>query len=316
VPEDSAWTSRQLRLAEDGPEVVEHSMDLQAAGGALPGLGCHPKILRLLRGLFSRDDVETALKLVQDLPFAAVEPSDNPVVTQFQMLVSRGVWRTEATELARFIEPIVEERLLPYMRRELACPSLVVEAVMLRQYEADDPRYAMDDPTTRKTIHFDFDAFATAVVDLTPRESSGLFVGFGTEEQTQFFVPFESPGDAAVHKWDVAHGVRLQPGHARVSLIVWCRPALDVEQRTTSWYAEDSANGNHDAQYKLGMDAEEAGDDDAAKDYYYLAAKGDHTYARNRLNRLVAKMGNFFGAMWEMQAIGRHGSLPPERRSP
>merc|ERR1712048_1474663 len=140
--------------------------------------------------------------------------------------------------------------------------------------------------STRKTIHFDFDAWATAVIDLTPQDRSGLFVGFGAKEDSQFYVPFETPGDAAVHRWDVAHGVRLQPKHARVSLVVWTRPAVDVKERTISWYVDDAANGNPDASYLLGLLAEEDGDKDAAREHFFKASRHEHNYARLRLNRL------------------------------
>lgn len=316
LPTSTEWKFRQLQFGKVGQNetsarsVEEYSIDLGAGGGALPGPEGRPKKLHLLRNLLSGTEVRNLLDLTKQLPFQAIEPSANAIVTQFEMLASKGVWATEETSLhsteeislASAVKPIVDQRLLPYMRKELRCPSLVVETVMLRQYEADDPKYAIDDPSTRKTIHFDFDAWATAVIDLTPEERSGLFVGFGTEESTQFFVPFESPGDVAIHRWDVAHGVRLQPKHARVSLIVWTRPAVDVKERTISWYIPEAANGNADASYCLGLLAEADGDSNAARDHFHVAAQHGHTYARARLNRLLRKLGWFGSNLWKLSA--------------
>jgi len=239
--------------------------------------------LRLLRGLFSPEEALRVLDLAGAVPFSAVEAADNPVVTPLQVLAHDGVWRRHGSPLAEAVESVVEGRLLPYLRSEFRCPSLTAAQVMLRRYAPERRRC--------HRVHFDHNALCTAVVDLTPEPRSGLFVGPGADAASMFFAPFAAPGDAAVHGWDVLHGVRLREGHERVSIVVWAKPLRDVEQGTTSWYQKDLEQGNPDAAFRFGLEAEERQDFQEARAHLTFAAERGHTYAMHRLAKLLTKLG-------------------------
>lgn len=235
--------------------------------------------------------VEEVLRLTRLEECESREPLSNPVATPHHLLADAGEW--SSGPLAKVVKLFVEERLLPYMREELGCTNLALSQVLVRSYDSS--------VRCSHKLHFDHNALGTAVLDLTPRPSSGLFVGMGADAASQFFVPFTTPGDTAVHAWDVAHGVRVLRDHARVSLVVWVKPAEDVAAGTTSWYEAEAASGGADgadAAYRLGLEAEEAGDLWTASTQLQAAAEAGHTLGMQRLGVLLGeRLGDHAGAM-------------------
>lgn len=271
----------------------EDSISLDVGGGGTPTSNgvLRPKTLRLLRGLLAPAEVEEVLRLSLAGACDSGEPLSNPVATPHHLLADGGSWRSGP--LAEVVRPVVEERLLPYMREELRCADMALSQVLVRCYDAS--------VRLSHKLHFDHNALGTAVFDLTPCPSSGLFVGVGTDAASQFFVPFASPGDAAVHSWDVAHGVRILRDHARVSLVVWAKPAEDVAAGTTSWYEGEAARGGAEgaeAAYRLGLEAEEAGELWTASTQLQAAAEAGHALAMQRLGVLLGeRLGDPGGAV-------------------
>lgn len=275
------WKTQHVTLGNR--HIIEESIDLGSHEEHVAGQHqARQRRLRLLRGLATPAEVKAILRLAASAGFATRETRANPVVTPVQVLAESGVWKPDS--LSQAVENLVERRLLPYMRMELVCPSLIVSQVLVRRYVPEQRR--------AHKMHFDHNAMGTAVFDLVPREGSGLFVGSGAHAATHFFVPYSAPGDVAVHLWDVPHGVLVQANHPRVSLIVWAKPRADVEQDTTSWYLEDAKNGNPDALYRMGLAAQEEGDQEHAIEHHQGAAERGHVFAMRSLHGLLKDRGD------------------------
>lgn len=237
------------------------------------------KELRVLRGLVAADEVAEILASASSVEFQSEDPQ-NPVQSPLAVLATRGRW-TESGQLSALrhaVQAVVDGRVVPYMRRIYDIEDLVASEVMLRQYDPNDmPEHA---------LHFDYQAAATCVVDFTPMPGSGLYVQPGAGAASREFVPLREPGDAAVHSWDVRHGVTIRQGHARVSLVVWAKPRADAESGLVSWYGPLGAAGDIDAAYRLGMEAESRGDFAGAARWHEMAADAGHWMSMWRLGVL------------------------------
>eukprot|EP00930_Biecheleria_cincta_P047395 TRINITY_DN32848_c0_g1_i1.p1 TRINITY_DN32848_c0_g1~~TRINITY_DN32848_c0_g1_i1.p1 ORF type:complete len:539 (+),score=77.31 TRINITY_DN32848_c0_g1_i1:152-1768(+) len=289
LPSACSWHGRHamagaVRVVEDSIRLVpmENSRNVS--------LTSWQRSLRLLRDILKPEEAQTISELVARTTLQTVEKPDIPVATPLQLLAEAGEW-LPGSELAEVVKPIVEDRILPYMRSEFNCPSLVAAEVVVRQY----------DPNQRLSyrVHFDHNALATAVVDLNPKPGSGLYVGTGPDAASHFFVPFNSHCDAAVHGWDIMHGVRLREDHARVSLIVWAKPLSDAKGGTSSWYVNDALQGDPEASFRAGLSAEQAGKPIAARKFLEAAAESGHAYAMQHLSRIISRHGDKTGArLW------------------
>lgn len=274
-----AWASR--RVAQLGGQTLEEDsirLDAEQQGRATNPEG---QMLRIVRGFLSPSEIEAVLNLIKTATFDSVEPDENPVETPVQILAKLGVW-DDADPLVGLLRPFVAGRLIPYMQEALGCPTLTMTSVFVRRYAIGLRR--------DHQVHMD-DAFGTAIVDLTPVQGSGLFVGPGADAASQFYVPFASPGDVAVHGWDLPHGVRLNEGHERVSIIVWAEPLADIEAGRSTWYLEAAMEGEPHAAYRVGMDAEAEGELEMAMQFYELAGEEGHLFGIYRLGQLLAAEG-------------------------
>ena len=233
------WTWKKVCL--QGNELDERSLNLE------PDPCSRPSMLRVLKHVLSSEEVALILDALSTERLSATDALNNPVKSASVVLAEDGYWKRGS--LAKLVKGLVEDRLLPYMRSVLACPSLQVAQVLIRRYAKDGCRSFK--------AHVDHLSFGTAVADLTPVPGSGLYVcsqgghSGRVDANDAFFIPFES-GDVAVHGWEVWHGLKLKQGHERVSLIVWTRPARDVPAGTCSWY------WNHTdcrAGYHMGIEA-------------------------------------------------------------
>lgn len=280
-PPAAAWKSRRVILPGRSGELREDSIDLRSKKAE----GCKSKRIRILRGLLLPGEAKKIYDLAVAKPFSALDSDVSPVKTPLNALAIAGVWRSPVDPLANAVEPVVEGRLLPYMRKVFKCPSLTVAQVMVRRYESSKKR--------NFDIHYDHHALGTAVLDLTPEAGSGLFVGSGADAASQFFVPLTSPDDVVVHGWNVVHGVRLREGHERVSLVVWVKPLLDIEKGTTSWYGIDA---DADAAFRMGLEAQQEGDADAARMQFSRAADQGHVYSMYYLSKVLEEITDFYWA--------------------
>lgn len=249
------------------------------------------KELRVLRNLLQTDEVSEVLSAADVVVFEdEAKGSKNPVQTPVVVLKKQGHWVSGLARLQKALEVAVEQRVIPYMREVYGDPSLVAAEVLLRRYTpSEKPEHA---------LHFDHHAAATCVVDFHPRPGSGLFVQPGPSAASRMFVPMHEAGDAVIHGWDVFHGVALQNGHERVSLIVWAKPQADAVGGRTSWYRHLGSQGDVDAAYRLGMEAEGQRDSSTAVNWYKIAADKGHWMAMSRLGRILMAHDAAAGISW------------------
>jgi hypothetical protein len=135
-------------------------------------------------------------------------------------------------QLYRIIHPHIYNKLLPKVKHLLqdtstGSSSLRISDVFLRRYGQD----ICGGDRNGISAHYDVFSRVTAVVALDDVAASGRNGLFTTAIDTttgqtsnhkalRRFFSLQA-GDAAIHSWDVLHGVDVEPGLDRTSLIVW-----------------------------------------------------------------------------------------------
>ena len=129
--------------------------------------------------------------------------------------------------LFHIVKPYIYNELLSDVRRKLNSTSLEVSDVFFRRYGK-----SICGNFTRNSIssHYDVLSRATAVIALDSTASDGKNGLFTTHLSPsgetsnhaglRRFFPLDV-GDGVLHTWDVLHGVDVEPGLDRTSLIVW-----------------------------------------------------------------------------------------------
>jgi hypothetical protein len=160
-------------------------------------------------------------------------------------------------QLYNLVRPYVYENLLPTVDRLLNDNNnnsnngsknnkkLRVSDIFLRRYGQD---ICGDMTRNGISIHYDVFSRITAVIaldDVASNGDNGLFT-LSVDETTQQtsnhkalrrYFPLNT-GDCVVHTWDVLHGVDVQPGLDRTSLIVW----FDEEEEPVNDDGDDQDN--------------------------------------------------------------------------
>ena len=238
-----------------------------------------PKRAYLIPSLLSRDEATLVRRLAESDPTArfARDPDTVDRLPTFECAVFDG-GRPVATAVCRVLEPVVTERLLPYLRKRFDCATLELSQALIRRYL----------PTERREhpAHFDAHATATVVVSLCdPEDYIGGYYAQPTSDAASARYASLDVGDAFCHGHDLRHGVRVFSG-ARYSLVLWFTPrAHRFRRRRTStippWHREAAARGEADALYNVAArDASEAarcaarGDVDGAARLAARAAEG------------------------------------------
>ena len=135
-------------------------------------------------------------------------------------------------KLNKLVQEHIYDKLLPEVNRLLNTTSIRVSDVFLRRY-GDDICGGM----SRRGIsaHYDVSSRITAVVALDDTScdgTNGLFTTYVSAGATsnhaalRRFFPLKR-GDCVIHTWDVLHGVDVEPGLDRTSLIVWFEELQD-----------------------------------------------------------------------------------------
>jgi hypothetical protein len=128
--------------------------------------------------------------------------------------------------LVSLVQPHIYHELLPSVQKIMNSSDIVVSDVFLRRYGQD-----ISSGATRHGIsaHYDVYAKVTAVIALdnvAAEGKNGLYTTDTRAGETsnhaslRRFFPLHS-GDGVVHTWDILHGVDVQPGLDRTSLVVW-----------------------------------------------------------------------------------------------
>eukprot|EP00927_Polykrikos_kofoidii_P030181 TRINITY_DN26011_c0_g1_i1.p1 TRINITY_DN26011_c0_g1~~TRINITY_DN26011_c0_g1_i1.p1 ORF type:complete len:808 (-),score=153.06 TRINITY_DN26011_c0_g1_i1:273-2696(-) len=181
--------------------------------------------------------------------------------------------------LEPLLRPIVEERLLPYVRCRYGAPNAVVCSALMRRYLPQERRIH---PT-----HLDGHAFCTAVLCLNSGFRGGYYVESDPRNRSHIDM---TPGDLAVHQWDLPHGVHVRHGE-RYSLVFWVKDCVfSCVANETPWYDAAAAAGDADAMAALGqklakgMNSEGVGSDPVrAVEFLKRAADIGQTTAQTNL---------------------------------
>jgi hypothetical protein len=131
-------------------------------------------------------------------------------------------------QLYRVVQPYVYETLLPAVNQMLDSTGIKVSDIFLRRYGQD---FFQGISRSAISAHYDVFSRATAVValdDVAADGRNGLFTTVVDARSGQTsnhmalrrFFPLRT-GDCVVHTWDVLHGVDVEAGLDRTSLIVW-----------------------------------------------------------------------------------------------
>eukprot|EP00929_Paragymnodinium_shiwhaense_P104272 TRINITY_DN68536_c0_g1_i1.p1 TRINITY_DN68536_c0_g1~~TRINITY_DN68536_c0_g1_i1.p1 ORF type:complete len:451 (+),score=70.81 TRINITY_DN68536_c0_g1_i1:49-1401(+) len=170
-------------------------------------------------------------KLLQHVKTSAayedyLDSIDHQPVFEFY-LVSNGNWQDSA--MKQVLEPFVEGRLLPYVRKTYKCPTIALDQVLVRRYV----------PGERRTlgVHFDVHSYVTAVLGLNdPSEyTGGLYLQPEAHASSRRFFRIQ-PGDVVFHSFDLEHGVFVWEG-VRYSVIFWLKDSEEaVATNTSPWY--------------------------------------------------------------------------------
>ena len=233
---------------------IRHSIE---SGGTLVPLDADPDTV---------DGMPTHEMFIDNLELRQGNPSksslDGSKARELAVMESRESIRRRLREI---VDPILEERLTPYVRQrypeicggadsskheddERACTPCFS---LLRKYHHDE--------RTSHSIHHDGHALVTIVVSLSVREADyngGLYVA--TKSSQRQYVGL-TRGDAVVHRGDLYHGVKVLPateeeqqqgtrGDAalaqRWSWILWYRDSTKCEDHGHEWFQECAEQGN------------------------------------------------------------------------
>ena len=232
------------------PHQSQHTMawsGLEAAATA----GCDGSILAgdarqlyLLPSLLSEADVQLVMDqtAADEAIFDTTGDTVDDEAVYLRQIVDDGQVVHEALYSA--IVPLLQEKLLPYVRSRYDCPSACVADVLIRRYRPSERR--------RLAVHFDVSSFATAIVSLSNASdySGGLYVQEAPGLASRRFVPLEV-GDGLVHQFDVMHGVQV-PSGSRFSLVVWFSDSPDsLASSRAPWVERAAQSGNAEAMFVL-----------------------------------------------------------------
>ncbi|CAE8681823.1 unnamed protein product, partial [Polarella glacialis] len=232
----------------------------------------------LLRSFATQEEVAGILRIAQTaLEFNVDNDSVDQRPTYERNVIQVGQYIHPEMEV--ILRPLIEDRLLPFVRERFAAPGAVVCTALVRRYLPEERR-------THPT-HLDGHAFCTAVLGLNADEfEGGLYVQPQPDIQSREFVPI-GRGDMAVHQHDLPHGVRVFGGGRRYSLIFWVKDCTQsCVTNATPWYDAASLAGDADAMTALaqkldrGMNKEGVGSDpEKAAGLFLRAAKMGHSEA-------------------------------------
>ena len=154
-------------------------------------------------------------------------------------------FQVELKSIFDLVEPHIYDKLLPHVNQQLGTNTIEVSDIFVRRYGQD-----MLDGKSRNGISAHYDVFSrvTSVValdDVAREGRNGLFTTatevsadgdtrMSNHAALRRFFPL-SCGDAVVHTWDVLHGVDVEEGIDRTSLIVWFTEKTSSDNTVSPW---------------------------------------------------------------------------------
>lgn len=234
-----------------------------------------------------------------------------------------------AGAVADLLEPILAERILPYVRARFACANACVGDALLRRYRQGE--------RTSLNLHYDIQAFATVIIPLSLQQpppaasqderaapadhgsslstySGGLFVQGGASRDSRRLVRFASAGDCLVHQFDLQHGVQVSSG-TRYAIAVWFYDSPRSRALGTApWVREAAEGGNADAQFLQASFCAQGRfgnprDDDAAGRWLERGAAQGHAVSQLGLARHLLGAGDAAAAAGHFRRAAEQGHV-------
>ena len=328
------WTTqpRTVSLSTDG--VDWHGEEASAkVVGTTGGREMH-----LLPALLSSDEIVALHECASKCDaFDAAEPDTVDKEATFQVnVLEDGIPTAAGAELSALLSPIIEERLLPYVRAKFDCPDACLGDALLRRYRPGE--------RTALNLHYDIQAFATAIIPLSFQDqgdatvdakraapspppptvasslrslscyTGGLFVQGGASRASRRLVRFSAPGDVLVHQFDLMHGVEIEgESSTRLALAIWFYDS--PRSRTLGvapWVSRAAHAGNPDAQFLLATFCAQGRfgnprDDDAAERWLRAGAAQGHAVSQLGLARHLLGQGDEQQAASSFQQAAEQG---------
>lgn len=131
------------------------------------------ELLRL-RGLFDAALLDALLAAARSSMHFETDPDTVDGSATYHASIIEAGEAVDST-LAALLQPVLEARLLPYLRTQYACPEIVVADALIRRYSPEE-RPAL-------STHYDVAACATAIVPLVEASAyeGGLYVQAAAE---------------------------------------------------------------------------------------------------------------------------------------
>lgn len=241
----------------------------------------------LVHSLVTPQETQAILQAAVQLVNNAAQ-ADGRFASRKDVMVS-GQYQCAA--LASHVRPIVDTRLLPYIRHRYACPGAVVSDIFIR---ADAPSDCTDSPVDCNTEHL---AYCTAVLALNLEDSEGgLYIQSSASVDSQSIAALKS-SDVMVHQYDLKVGLRACGSKSRYSLVFHFKDSiLACLTNTAPWYENMAEEGDADAQMNLAV-CLESGPDVKGQDsdlasavqWYRRAAEQGHADAQDRLGAFYSE---------------------------
>jgi hypothetical protein len=214
----------------------------------------------------------------------------------------------EDSVLKALTQPIISERILPYVASTYNCSNCGLCTSMIRRYLPTERR--------KHPKHFDTQAFVTVVVSLNEYGmdfTGGLFVRSGTDESRQFLDL--QTGDAAIHQYDLEHGVEVTSG-TRYSWIMWFQDRECAPNGHLHWHDAAAAGGDPVAMFNVAnvlsgaadtIGMEEGGGGEEAQALVAQSLGGAFEWYTHSAN------AGYYGAMYSLGIMYYRGTPSLER---
>ncbi|CAE8602770.1 unnamed protein product [Polarella glacialis] len=263
----------------------------------------------LVRGFLSHQESQAILDLsstvssrgvVDDrMPATASSSSSSMSSPSFVDIMQSGQYMEPS--LVSVIRPLVDNRLLPYIRHRFCPGAVVCSAVVRRNYLAPSSREMHDGspdiPAECEVSHLHYCSAVIALnADTCPQgEASSLVVQTSASVESQSVVPLTA-GDLFVHQFDLPTGICAHAS-VRYDLVFHFKDSILASlTNITPWYDQLAAEGDADAQLNLAMHLEQGlanrvADPAASAKWYRAAAEQGHAEAQHRLGMLCCSNG-------------------------
>lgn len=251
-----------------------------------PGSDDHWRHLYRLTGFANQQEVSAMLLSAKSAHDFEKDIDNVDGWSTFELSIIRK-WQYTHTGFEQILKPIINERLLPYVRQRYDAPNAVVCNAALRRYMPDERRL--------RPVRCDYEFLCTAVLELNSNDHDG---GFYTQAQhdgnlRQIFAIAE-PGDLLTYQYDLPCGERVYTGQRYVLVCHMKDCMASCLTGATPWYSGVEDGNDPDALTALAQIYEkgEVGHGEGkhlqkAADLYKHAANLGHVEAMVKLAVMV-----------------------------